>query len=118
MTPRGITEAFNKNILTVVNRELAADFQLDAFTHWAPFNEELSQIEMHLISNKEQAVHLENQDTTINFTEGESILTEISRKFTREVVEDMLHRAGFSLRHWFVSNDDSFALSLAQAEGR
>jgi dimethylhistidine N-methyltransferase len=79
---KGVTADFNKNILRRLNRELDANFDLDLFEHRAVFNEKDSRIEMHLVSNREQEVELAG--TKIQFSEGESIHTENSHKYSLE----------------------------------
>jgi L-histidine Nalpha-methyltransferase len=110
---RGLTRDFNKNVLRVINRELNADFDADRFRHVAFFDETTSQIEMHLESTSSQTVTIESLELELRFAEGERILTEISRKFTRESVEQLFQDAGLALRGWFVSRDGYFALSKA-----
>lgn len=77
---KGITAAFNKNMLVRLNRELGADFHVDRFTHTAIYNEAKGRVEMHLISDREQAVHIGEE--VFNFDEGETIHTENSYKYS------------------------------------
>ncbi|MAO65987.1 MAG: L-histidine N(alpha)-methyltransferase [Balneola sp.] len=79
---KGVTAKFNKNILRRINRELAADFDVDSFEHRAFFNEEKSRIEMHLVSQKDQQVDI--MGTVIHFSKGETIHTENSHKYSLE----------------------------------
>ncbi len=109
----GITAEFNLNVLRVLNRELEADFDLNAFDHHAYFNAEASQIEMHLVAIEDQSVEVGALDATITFNSGESILTEISRKFTPESLEDMLNEAGLKLKRHFEPDNGYFSLVLA-----
>jgi len=92
----GVTAAFNKNLLVRINRELGADFDLDQFGHRAVFDEKHSRIEMHLVSRRRQAVHLDRH--TINFAAGETICTEYSYKYTPEAFRDLARGAGLSVR--------------------
>jgi L-histidine Nalpha-methyltransferase len=110
---RGLTRDFNKNVLRVINRELDANFDADRFRHVAFFDEAASQIEMHLESTASQTVTIESLELELRFAEGERILTEISRKFTRESVEQLFLESGLALGGWFVSRDGYFALSKA-----
>src|SRR6185503_20624682 len=107
---RGLTRDFNKNVLSVINRELDASFNPDRFRHVAFFNEEASQIEMHLECTASHTVTIESLELELRFAEGERILTEISRKFTRQGVEQLFLEAGLALGGWFVSQDGYFAL--------
>ncbi len=103
---RGITAAFNMNLLARLNRELGADFNLDCFAHQAGFNAAESRIEMHLVSLGEQEVHLGGQ--TIRFTDGETIWTESSYKHTLAAFQELAAQAGYRTeavwsdpREWF-----------------
>ena len=90
---RGVTAAFNLNLLHRVNRELEADFDVSAFRHQAFYNETLGRIEMHLVSRTAQTVRLNG--TAIEFAEGETIHTENSYKYSIEEMRLMACRAGF-----------------------
>ncbi len=110
---QGVTAAFNKNVLTRLNRELGADFNLDAFTHRARWNGPCSRIEMHLESLADQTVHIDGK--TIHFRTGETIHTENSHKFTPAALEGLLTSAGFTPTRIFHSPGDTFAVTLATA---
>ncbi len=112
--PEGLTAAFNKNLLTVLDRELGADFDPEAFEHRAFFDPAKARVEMHLVSKRAQTVHLEALDLQVPFAEGESIHTEVSRKFTRPSVTSMLEAAGFNVARFDTPTDDFFALTLAR----
>lgn len=104
----GVTAAFNKNILKRINQELGANFDLDAFEHEAPFVPEHSRIEMRLVSQKEQDVHISALDQTYHFKRGEYIHTENSHKFAELPLEGTGLKA---VRSWTDSNK-WFALTL------
>lgn len=111
----GITAEFNRNVLRVLNRELGADFDVDAFDHvtlWDPGNE---WIEMRLRSIRPVHARLPEVDLDIDFAEGEELRTEISAKFRYERVITELAAAGFELVHWWTDSADQFAVSLAVA---
>lgn len=110
---RGLTRDFNKNVLRVINRELKASFDPDRFRHLAFFDEQASQIEMQLEALVTHTVTIESLELEVHFAAGERILTEISRKFTQESVEQLCREAGLALGAWFVSQDGYFALSRA-----
>ena len=110
----GITAAFNKNLLTVLNRELGAEFDLSAFDHRAFYSKSESRIEMHLVSRRAQRVRLIDLDLTIEFAEGESIRTELSHKYTRRSVEALLEAGNLTLDMWETDPDGRFALGLAR----
>lgn len=109
----GITAAFNKNLLSVLNRELRAGFDLDAFSHVARWDEENEWIEMLLRSNEEQIVLVADLDLMVRFAAGEEVRTEISAKFRRAGLEAELAAAGLDLLHWWTDPGDDFALSLS-----
>lgn len=109
----GVTAEFNRNVLRVLNRELAADFDLERFDHVAFFNGEEEQIEMHLGARDSHRVYLRGLDLKVDFARGETIRTEISRKFRPETAQAMLAQGGFALQAWFPSPDGYFALALA-----
>ncbi|MDX2166908.1 MAG: L-histidine N(alpha)-methyltransferase [Deltaproteobacteria bacterium] len=113
----GVTAAFNRNVLRVINRELDADFAPDRFTHVARYDAERAQIEMYLRADGAQRVRIAALDLTVEFAAGETIHTETSRKFTRASLETMLAASGWRLTDWYASPDDAFALLLARVEG-
>jgi L-histidine Nalpha-methyltransferase len=98
----------------VLNRELEATFDLDGFEHYAYFNPTKSQIEMHLVSMRDQHITLGSLQKEIDFNEGDHILTEISRKFTRLELEKTLINAGFEVVKHYESDGHKFSLLLAR----
>ncbi len=108
----GVTAAFNKNVLAVLNRELRATFPLDAWEHDARFDRGRSRIEMYLVARRAHAVRIGALDLRLEIAAGERILTEISRKFTRDVLEATLRAGGMTLDAWY--SDGAFALVLAR----
>jgi len=109
----GVTAAFNRNVLAVVNRELDADFDLDAFEHVARWNTAEERIEMWLRSSAAQRVRIGALDLTVEFGADEEMLTEVSCKFRREKVTDELAAADLKLSQWWTDPDGDFGLSLA-----
>lgn len=96
----GVTAAFNKNILARANRECGAEFDLDAFAHYAFYNPVLQRIEMHLMSLKRQQVPVAGE--TFAFAEGETVHTENSHKYTVEMFQALAVEAGFTTQDvWF-----------------
>lgn len=110
----GVTAAFNLNLLSVLNRELDADFEVDGFEHYACFNPRESRIEMYLIAMRDHQVRFGALGEAIDIKEGESILTEISRKFTRASLEGLLAEAGFAVVEHFELDNTKFSLVLAR----
>lgn len=113
----GITADFNLNVLNVINRELGADFDLSGFRHQAVYNQELSQIEMYLIAQRDQLVRVPALEREYQFRRNERLLTEISRKFSREGLEHSLTATGFQIEHHFEGGEELFSLVLARAVG-
>ena len=107
---RGVTAGFNKNILRVVNRALTADFRPDLFRHCAYYNHEASRMEMHLIPESPQCVHLRDLALTVYVSPHESIWTESSYKFTHESAEQMPWEAGLKIERWDTDSGNMFAL--------
>jgi L-histidine N-alpha-methyltransferase len=111
----GVTAAFNKNVLTVVNRELGADFDPGAFAHVALWDADHEWIEMRLRSLAAQTVKVPALDLAVDFAAGEELHTEVSAKFRKEGVRGELSAAGLELTHWWTDRDGRFALSLSVA---
>ena len=110
----GVTADFNLNLLNILNRELDSDFDPGKFSHHAFFNTDKSQIEMHLVAREQQHVTLQAIDAEITFNKGETILTEISRKFTTDALNGLLNEAGFRFNSHFEPDDKYFSLILAE----
>ncbi|MCX4855079.1 L-histidine N(alpha)-methyltransferase [Streptomyces canus] len=109
----GVTAEFNKNVLTVVNRELGADFDPGAFDHVALWDAENEWIEMRLRSRAEQTVKVPALDLAVDFAADEELHTEISAKFRKEGVRAELAAVGMELAHWWTDSEGRFALSLS-----
>ncbi|HVY97349.1 MAG TPA: L-histidine N(alpha)-methyltransferase [Solirubrobacterales bacterium] len=110
----GVTAEFNKNVLAVLNNELGADFDRDAFEHVARYDAEAERMDIRLRSLADQEVRLEELDLEIAFAAGEEMRTEISTKFTRERLESVYAGAGLELSGWFTDAAGDYALSLAR----
>jgi dimethylhistidine N-methyltransferase len=111
----GVTAAFNKNVLTRINRELGANFNLNLFRHRALWNEEFSRIEMHLESLIAQQISIPALELEVKMQRGETIHTENSYKFRDEGVIEMLERAGFHLSDHWTDEREWFGVYLATA---
>ena len=112
---KGVTAAFNLNILERLNRELGADFPVAEFKHRAFYNGAQHRVEMHLIARTPQKVTIP-EIGEISFEAGESIRTELSYKYNRAILEDILCASGLIMEQWLPARDNSFALALARAE--
>jgi L-histidine Nalpha-methyltransferase len=108
----GVTAAFNRNLLVRLNREADADFDVEAFSHRAVWNDEESRIEMHLVSSKDQVVHIAGQ--TIRFVSGETIHTENSYKYTQERFTAIAGGAGWQCHAMWTDPARLFALYLLE----
>ena len=109
----GVTADFNRNVLRVINRELQADFDVDAFEHVAFFDGDNEWIEMRLRSTDDQVVRVEGLDLDVTFDAGEEIRTEISAKFRPAGVRAEVEAAGLTLRRWWTDHAGDFGLALA-----
>jgi L-histidine N-alpha-methyltransferase len=110
----GVTAAFNRNVLTVLNRELDADFAVDAYEHVAFFDRDREWIEMRLRAQRPQRVTVGKLGLRLTFAAGEELRTEISAKFTPERISGDLAAAGMELVDTLTDQDGLFALTLAR----
>lgn len=109
----GVTAAFNRNVLAVINRELRADFDLAAFRHVTRWNAAARRIEMWLRADRAQRVHIAELDLAVDFAADEELLTEVSCKFTEDGIGAELAAAGLTRTHWWTDPAGDFGLSLA-----
>jgi len=110
-----VTEAFNKNLLLRLNRELGANFQIDRFQHRAFYNRDLDRIEMHLKSEGEQVIRIANK--LIHFNAGETIHTENSHKYSIAGFHHLALQAGFHPVKVWTDPDDLFSIHFLQVQG-
>ncbi|MFZ0285067.1 MAG: L-histidine N(alpha)-methyltransferase [Terriglobales bacterium] len=111
---QGVTEQFDKNILTRLNRELGATFDLDFFCHVAIWNPAKSRMEIYLESQRSQIVNLGLLKSKVKLANGERIHTENSYKYTLPMVREMLELSGFSLDATWFDRRTWFGLHLAR----
>lgn len=111
----GVTADFNRNVLRVLNAELGADFDVDAFEHVAVWRPREEWIEMRLRASRPMLVHLPGVNLDIEFHAGEELRTEISAKFRVEGIAGELKRAGFSVLGQWTDRQNRYALTLADA---
>lgn len=107
---KGVTAAFNLNLLKRINRELHADFNLDMFYHEARWNDKLSRIEMHLVSKCDQDVYL--LEECLKFRAGETIHTENSHKYTPDRFAVLAKQAGWDLQEIWSDKDKLFGVAV------
>jgi L-histidine N-alpha-methyltransferase len=112
----GVTAEFNRNVLHVLNRELRADFDVDAFDHKALWDAGNEWIEMHLVAQRAMTVTLAELDLTVEFAAGEEMCTEVSAKFRLPGVRAMLAEAGFGVAGSWTDPEERMALTLATAD--
>jgi dimethylhistidine N-methyltransferase len=109
---KGVTAAFNRNLLVRINRELGADFQVDQFWHHALYNPREGRIEMHLVSQRDQQVRLGGDE--FRFAEGETIRTEYSYKYTLADLQQIASAGGFEVQEvWSDERRDFTVLYLS-----
>lgn len=111
----GVTAEFNQNVLAVLNHELGANFELDAFEHLAVWDAENLWVDIRLRSKDRQLVDIAGLDLQVAFDRGEEMRTEISTKFAREGLEGIYAEAGLELVEWWSDPEEWFGLSLARA---
>ena len=105
----GVTAAFNLNLLLRINRELGGRFDLRSFAHRAFYDEQQSRIEMHLVSLRDQSVHIDALNLKVAFSEGETIHTENSHKYDEEGIAQMAAEAGFKVAGRWTDSQNWFA---------
>jgi L-histidine N-alpha-methyltransferase len=110
----GVTAAFNLNVLAVLNQELGAQFDLDDFEHIARWNPVDRRIEMRLRAKRDHVVDVKELDLALEFTAGEEILTEVSSKFTPQLVAAELAAAGFAVEQAYNDPAIDFQLTLGR----
>jgi L-histidine Nalpha-methyltransferase len=112
---QGVTAAFNKNVLAVLNERLDANFNLDAFEHVARWDADNLWMDIRLRSLEHQVIDIKGLDLQVAFGAGEEMRTEISTKFVREGLEGIYSEAGLEITDWWTDSDGLYALSLARA---
>ncbi|MBI5568421.1 MAG: L-histidine N(alpha)-methyltransferase [Desulfomonile tiedjei] len=111
--PQQVTAQFNKNILLVLNRELGANFSVKDFEHVAFFDSERERVEMHLMAARKLTVDVRELNLSISLAKGETIRTEICRKFSRATAQHMMTLAGLTISRWYSDPKDWFSIAEA-----
>lgn len=109
---QGVTAEFNLNILSRINDELDADFNLKNFSHLAIYNEEKQRIEMYLKSLVNQSVIVSKSDLLLNLEKDELIHTEHSHKYKLSQIHELLDSVGFEIKHTWLDDKKYFSLTL------
>jgi len=112
--PNGVTGKFNLNILSRINTELDANFDLGKFEHDSIFNEHEGKIEMHLRSLTDQKITISKTNDEIYISEGESIITENSYKFTELEIKSMISNSGLEISQIWYDKRNFYSLVLAK----
>ena len=113
----GVTAAFNRNVLSVINRRLDADFDLDQFEHEARFDADEEWIEMWLRSRRPQQVTIAGLGLTVEFARDERMRTEISAKFRPENIGPELAAVGLAMERLWTDGRGDYALTLSRMVG-
>jgi L-histidine Nalpha-methyltransferase len=108
---QGVTAAFNRNILVRINRELGANFDIEQFAHRAFYNSAHGRIEMHLVSCRDQVVHVHVADLAFFFAAGESIHTENSYKYSLPALNDLAQASGFAVERVWTDERQYFSVA-------
>ncbi|MFQ5464957.1 MAG: L-histidine N(alpha)-methyltransferase [Thermodesulfobacteriota bacterium] len=114
---KGLSAEFNKNVLHVINRELGAGFDPGDFAHRAFFNESEERVEMHLVARRPVRAEVPGAGMAVRLERGETIRTEICRKFTRERSLAMFGRAGLEPERWFTDEKGWFSVVKLKRAG-
>ncbi|MHA7647535.1 L-histidine N(alpha)-methyltransferase [Nitrosopumilus sp. S4] len=109
---QGITAEFNLNVLSRINDELDADFDLNKFAHHAIYNDKDQRIEMYLESLVNQSVIISKSNLSLNLQKNELIHTEYSHKYRISQIHDFLTKTGFEIKHTWLDENDHFSITL------
>ncbi len=116
--PRGITEAFNKNILRRINRELGGDFDPDNFLHWEVYDPETGTARSFLVAREAMEVSIGKLDLKVSFDQWETIHTEISQKYDDRVVNWLAKEAGLAVADQFSDSRGYYKDYLLRKAGK
>ena len=111
---KGVTAAFNLNLLERLNRELNANFSSQDFEHRAYYSKDQHRIEMHLVARRAHRVVIP-EIGDVRFSADETILTELSYKYDRAMIDDILASSGLIMEQWMPDEAGAFALAVARA---
>jgi dimethylhistidine N-methyltransferase len=110
--PKGVTAAFNLNLLTRINRELGGDFDISKFSHYAQYRPVECAARSFLISREKQTVHIAALQQSFHLEQWEAIFMEISQKYTHAMIEDLAEKGGFEIETEFENSEDFYIDSL------
>lgn len=109
---QGVTAAFNLNLLTRINLELGADFDISKFSHYAQYRPVECAARSFLISREKQSAHIGALNRTFEFEQWEPIFMEISQKYTQSMIDELASESGFAIESEFANNEDFYINSL------
>lgn len=109
---KGVTKDFNLNLLKRINHELGANFQLEHFIHYPTYDPVAGETRSYIVSSEDQTVHIKALEMNFHFKKWEAIHTEISKKFSMQMIESTAQEAGFKIIHNFMDEDQLFVDSL------
>jgi L-histidine Nalpha-methyltransferase len=109
---QGITARFNLNLLSRINKDLGGDFNVNQFYHYPVYDPHIGEAKSYIVSKVSQDVHVSKLDKTFHFKEGEVIYTEISKKYSIQMIENMSKEAGFEIKNNFIDKRQYFTNSL------
>ncbi len=107
----GITKNFNKNILKVLNNKFNLNFKQNNYLHQAEFNKKESQIEMYLVSKNQHTIDFPN-NSNILINAGDKILTEISRKFSKDIIDHLIQKSNMEIEEIYQDDRKFYSLLL------
>jgi len=110
---QGVTASFNLNILSRINNELHANFELSQFAHHSLYNEKEQRIEMYLRSLEDQKIEIKKADLEVDFQKDELLHTEHSHKYSIPQIEKMMYKAGLKIEKTWQDTTNPYALFLA-----
>lgn len=110
--PKGVTAAFNLNLLTRINRELGADFDLGKFSHYASYRPVECAARSFLISREKQTVFVEALEKSVDFDQWEAVFMEISQKYSPRMIEEFASESGFEIARNFCDSRNYYCDSL------
>lgn len=113
----GVTEKFNLNLLSRINKELDGEFDLSSFSHHAFYNEAFHRIEMHLVSKRQQSVYIGKINETFDFAKEETIRTENSYKYSIGQIETLAGKCGFKVKKHYLDENRWFDLAILSRTG-
>ena len=106
--PAGVTAAFNLNLLSRINRDLGADFDVDKFSHYAQYHPIECAARSYLISRERQTVKIDCLGRSFHFEQWEPIFMEISQKYTHAMIDELAGDSGFEIEREFVNKEDFY----------